>query len=257
MENINWLHYIILVGLSVIGVLAVLPYTFEIKKEQMAKAPLSRRQIVLVSMVQSAILFAIITLIGLLATNAIGLSVTSPIEVIPFAILFGFIGGFALILLEQIIFKPHLPPALKKGEGHIALWKRVSASLYGGVNEEVLMRLFLVSGIAWVLAQIGQTPAGLPSDGMIWLAIILASILFGIGHLPATAAMTRLTSVIIVRALVLNGIIGILNGWIFWQYGLVAAIIAHFSADIILHVVAPLLISQPEEIRSTTVNHTI
>jgi hypothetical protein len=43
----------------------------------------------------------------------------------------------------------------------------------------------------------------------------------------ATAALVPITSVIVVRALVLNGIVGIVTGWLFWERGLESAIIAH------------------------------
>ena len=34
---------------------------------------------------------------------------------------------------------------------------------------------------------------------------------------------------------------GIVFGWLYWRRGLLAAMLAHFSADIVLPVVAPLL----------------
>ena len=40
-------------------------------------------------------------------------------------------------------------------------------------------------------------------------ANILAAILFGLGHLPATAAIMTITPLVVVRALVLNGFLGI------------------------------------------------
>jgi membrane protease YdiL (CAAX protease family) len=46
---------------------------------------------------------------------------------------------------------------------------------------------------------------------------------------------------VIVRALLLNGIGGIVFGWLYWKRGLLAAMLAHFSADVVLHVVVPLL----------------
>jgi membrane protease YdiL (CAAX protease family) len=36
---------------------------------------------------------------------------------------------------------------------------------------------------------------------------------------------------------VLNGIIGVAAGYLFWRYGLEAAMIAHFCGDMMLHVV--------------------
>jgi hypothetical protein len=38
-----------------------------------------------------------------------------------------------------------------------------------------------------------------------------------------------------VRAILLNGVVGVATGYLYWRYGLEAAILAHFSADIVLH----------------------
>ena len=50
-----------------------------------------------------------------------------------------------------------------------------------------------------------------------------------------------MTPLLIARALVLNGIGGIVFGWLYWKRGLLAAMLAHFSADIVLHVAAPMV----------------
>ena len=241
MTDFNWIQYFILVGLAVLGTFAIMPYAFEMNKEKLAEVPLSLPKLVLASAIQGSILFAILTFIGLSATKAVGLSIPSSMNSLPLAIILGVLGGMAIILFEHLIFRPYMPEALKKGEAHIALWKRLLASLYGGVSEEILTRLFLVSGLAWLLGNIWQTPAGMPTNEAFIGAIGLAAFLFGIGHLPATVAITPLTPLVIVRAIVLNGIIGILCGWLFWQHGLVSAMIAHFCADIVLHVIAPQL----------------
>lgn len=257
MTDFNWIQYVILVGLAVVGTFAVMPYAFEMNKDKLADVPLSLPKLVLASAVQGTILFAFLTFIGLSASKAVGLSIPTATDGLPLAILFGVLGGMAIIVCEYLIFRPYMPEALKKGESHIALWKRALASIYGGVSEEILTRLFLVSGLAWLLGHIWQSPAGIPSDGAFIVAMILAAVLFGIGHLPATAAMTPLTPLVIVRAIVLNGIVGILCGWLFWQYGLVSAMLAHFCADIVLHIIAPQLEQSTTKADHTTVTHTI
>ena len=65
---------------------------------------------------------------------------------------------------------------------------------------------------------------------------MLAAVVFGLGHLPATAALLPLTPAVIARAVVLNGIPGVVFGWLFWRRGLEAAMVAHFGADLVLHV---------------------
>jgi hypothetical protein len=44
---------------------------------------------------------------------------------------------------------------------------------------------------------------------------------------------------LVIRAITLNGIAGIAFGWLYWQYGLEAAMLSHFCADILLHVLGP------------------
>ena len=46
---------------------------------------------------------------------------------------------------------------------------------------------------------------------------------------------------VISRAIVLNGIGGVAFGWLYWKHGLESAMIAHFSADIVVHVITPLV----------------
>lgn len=48
-----------------------------------------------------------------------------------------------------------------------------------------------------------------------------------------------LTGLVVTRAIVLNGLAAVIFGHLYWTRGLEAAILAHFSADIVLHVVAP------------------
>ena len=48
---------------------------------------------------------------------------------------------------------------------------------------------------------------------------------------------------LIVRAITLNGVAGIGFGWLYWQYGLEAAMLSHFSADILLHGLGPIFLS--------------
>jgi membrane protease YdiL (CAAX protease family) len=74
-----------------------------------------------------------------------------------------------------------------------------------------------------------------------WLAIIIAAVIFGIGHLPAVMAITTLTPLVIARTIVLNAVGGIIFGWLYWKKGLESSMISHFSADLVLHVMLPLI----------------
>jgi len=58
--------------------------------------------------------------------------------------------------------------------------------------------------------------------------------------LPATALLVPLTQLVITRAIILNGLVGIVFGWLYWKRGLEAAMVSHFAADIILHLLLAL-----------------
>ena len=96
--------------------------------------------------------------------------------------------------------------------------------------------------MSWIFFKIKKTEEGKPTKVGIWLAIILASIIFGIGHLPTVAAITALTPILIARIIILNVLVELYFGWLYWKKGLESAMIAHFSADIVLHVIPALVI---------------
>jgi membrane protease YdiL (CAAX protease family) len=98
----------------------------------------------------------------------------------------------------------------------------------------------MMSFFVWLGRFLSKTAAGTPSDAVFWIANVLAAVLFGLGHLPATSLQVPLTPLVVTRAVVLNGLLGIVFGWLYWKRGLEAAIISHFSADLVLHVLLAL-----------------
>lgn len=104
--------------------------------------------------------------------------------------------------------------------------------LMGGVAEEVMFRWGVMSVMAWLTISALGLPMGL---GM-WLAIVVAGLLFGLGHLPgAMASGVKITKLIVAMALTLNMVVALSSGWLFWQYGLLAAIVAHALLHAIWH----------------------
>jgi Type II CAAX prenyl endopeptidase Rce1-like len=135
------------------------------------------------------------------------------------------------------LFLPYWPAPLRDTARKTTLLENFAASFYGGINEEILIRLFGLSALAWLFSRVSHTSAGLPTDTVFWIANVLMAILFGIGHLPVLKNLLgRMPPLMLVRSLLLNAPIGLLCGWLFWIYGIEAAIVAHFSADIVYHV---------------------
>ena len=99
-----------------------------------------------------------------------------------------------------------------------------------------MLRLGLMSILAWLGKFISKTAEGSPTSSVFWTANVVAALLFGVAHLPATALIFPLTPLVIARAIILNGLAGIGFGWLYWKRGLEAAMLSHFSTDIVLHV---------------------
>lgn len=255
---INWKVFFILWLAAILATLAVLPYTLELESGVLSEIELRvpLPTLIAIQIAQSALLFAILIFVGMILMKHIGLS--TPIldsvargksaldalrAILPISIAFGVFASLLIVGLDTYVFQPALLRELGDSANRLnlqtsqpAAWKGFLASFYGGITEELLLRLFMMSLIAWLGSLISKTSEGKPTSAVFWTANILAAILFGLGHLPATATILPLTPLIVVRAIVLNGLVGVVFGYLYWKRGLESAMIAHFSADIVLHV---------------------
>jgi len=137
--------------------------------------------------------------------------------------------GAVIILFERFVFQSspiaESPPA----------WAGFLASFYGAINEEVLLRLFLLTFLYFLLGKIVRFQKK-NREAFLWIATVIAALLFGFGHLPAAFQIGSPTGFDVFRILLLNGIGGIVFGWLYWSRSFWAAMAAHFVADLILHV---------------------
>ena len=239
----------------------MLPYALELVSPILVKlkSQISLPTLIVLQTTQAAILFAITTFVGLFFAQRIGLeapildaklkgeAIAGKIQaVLPTSIALGIVSTLIILGLEFTYFQPTLIQELGNAAKSISLqnqpaaWKGLLASFYGGIAEEILLRLFVMSFLAWIGSFISKTSDGKPTNTVFWIANILAAVLFGLGHLPATAMLIPLTPLVIIRAIVLNGFVGIACGWLYQTRGLESAMIAHFSADIVLHVLLAL-----------------
>lgn len=105
-----------------------------------------------------------------------------------------------------------------------------AAVLYGGIAEEILMRLFLMTLISFILWKLffRNTSKNKLPDKIFISANIISALLFAAGHLPATAAaFGALTPMLLSRCFLLNGIFGLLFGRLYRRYGIWYAMAAH------------------------------
>ena len=113
------------------------------------------------------------------------------------------------------------------------LAKIVAGLLVGGIIEEVMMRLFLMSLFALILWKLFCRKEETVPTWVLVTANVFSALLFAAGHLPGTMAMTALTPVILVRCFLLNGGFGLCFGYLYRKYGIAYAMAAHGLAHLI------------------------
>ncbi|MBQ8258777.1 MAG: CPBP family intramembrane metalloprotease [Clostridia bacterium] len=120
----------------------------------------------------------------------------------------------------------------------MTLYGVIASILYGGIVEELLMRLFFMSLIAFLIFKIFCKGRDEVPEKVLVIANIVAALLFAAGHLPATfTAFGELTPMILVRCFLLNGAFGLLFGRLYRKYGLQYAMLSHAT----LHIVSKII----------------
>lgn len=117
--------------------------------------------------------------------------------------------------LDYWIFGGHIPEAAETCR-NITYSNMIASVLYGGVVEEVMLRLFAMS---------------------------LISLLFAAGHLPATfLTFQTVDAIVIIRCFLYNGGLGLVFGWLFRKYGIQYAMLGHAGTHFISKLIWLLLI---------------
>jgi len=150
-------------------------------------------------------------------------------------ILVSLFGGAAFILLDVLIFG-RFSEVIKDSYATKPSLEYIIASVtYGAVIEEVMLRLFFMSFIAFIIKKIAKKES--ISNMILIIANIVAAILFAAGHLPATIASIGITPMMLIRCFVMNGVFGLLFGRLYRRYGIHYAMLAHGG----MHIVSKLI----------------
>lgn len=240
----------VLAGLSA---MALIPYLAQLMPETFARLPVPLWIVALAQGAQAMVILGLLAWLGLRMGHRLDLG--SPVMhawlvrrqrpdwagLRPLqAVLLGMAAGIAVLALVPLVDRampPMINPPAHAGAAGSAL-NGFLASFYGGIAEELQLRLFLMTLLLWIVARLrGSTPPA----WAYWAAIVIAALLFGAGHLPAAAKIWGLDTAVVLRTVLLNGIAGVAFGWLYWKRGIEMAMLGHFSADIVLHVIAPLV----------------
>lgn len=202
----------------------------------------------LLSVAQTAFLLTIAIFIGIQLAPRVGLSAPASEalardnsfvsalkpQLLP-GLIAGFIAGIAILSI-WILFRPILPPLfVTRAEKLNSAMPLLTRLLYGGITEELLLRWGLMTLLLWAAWRIFQRGRGTPRAIYFVSAIVISSIVFGIGHLPLVSALEVDFTLPVVAFIVLaNSLFGLIAGYLYWQKGLEAAIIAHMSFHIVI-----------------------
>ncbi len=207
----------------------------------------SKELLIAVSVAQTAVYAVFCSFIGCIFAQKIGLWKPLKIEKKPLlstlwkAIVFGIIFS-----LDYWIFGSKYPAAIQESiAAGLTPIGVTSAILYGGIVEELMLRLAFMSITVMALWKIfcRKTAVGDIPDWIFASANIVAALAFAALHLPAThVTFGGITPLLVFRCFFLNGGFGIFFGWLYRKYGIQYAMLGHALLHIVSKVIWLILI---------------
>lgn len=230
-----------LFAIGFIGILSMLTVTIPLDnfpKEILDK--FTPETIKLLTLINPTILLLIAVVIGTILFDKVELTVptitsflksekgqTSFSEQIKYGIILGILTGI-LTTIVGLVFKSSLPQEFIELSSKIKI-STVARLTYGGFTEELLMRFGFMTLTIWIVYKITNQL----NEFTYWIGILLATILFAVGHFPvAYSAVSNPSISLLTYILFGNSIAGIIFGWLYWRKGLEAAFVGHIFAHI-------------------------
>ncbi|WP_339301024.1 CPBP family intramembrane glutamic endopeptidase [Paenibacillus sp. FSL K6-2441] len=217
-----------LISGALLGAQQAMTLTPELESQVAAQLG-SKQVIILIAMLQTAALASLATIAGVWASPKVHLnkpfawSRTS----IAAAVSIGLLSASFIAIAEKLVFAESLGLA----ERFEFSWLYFLGSvLYGGIIEELLLRFGLMSIIIWLASKLTKTT---DRNGIYIAGMVMAALIFAAGHLPATAQMLGLSTVTVIRTLLLNFLPGIGFGYLYWKHGLAYAMLGHIATHVI------------------------
>lgn len=263
-QRFNWRLFALLWGLLLVGIVALLPYEFTIASGSHAHGstpPVSPELAIILNAIVNWLLFGPLIALGLFLAERLGLG--APIlsawlrgqhigrqvrAILKPALAIGLGGSTLCVLVAEYLFGPPLEAEIHRlgitlvAGGHPPVWQGALAALYGGIFEELTMRLVLLTVLVWIGSRLLRATQGRALAVVFWMANLVTALVFGAGHLGAAQAIgLPMDALVISRTLLLNAVLAVAFGWLYWKRGIESAMLAHFCADIIVAVVAPLV----------------
>jgi len=237
-ENWKFLLFVLIVGF--IGVITAVFYTLDLAPKEALDEAIkqvgSKEVVILISIIQSTIYVMLSAIFGVILSNKIGLwkKITFDKKKLLVTLIIAIIGGLCLILPDLLIFGNFNEIIKHSFDTKPTLDYLVMSLTYGGVVEEVMMRLFLMSLLSFIIYKIFYKKEKKVPIKVFVIANIISAVLFALGHLPVTAStFGEITPLLLFRCLLLNGGFGLVFGYLYRKYGIQYSMIAHFGSHLI------------------------
>lgn len=223
------------VGGFFVGLYLMDSYPIEIQ-QQLLEQGIDETLLAVISAIQSVGYGVVLGALGILLAKKVGLWKEERIltkKPLIISIFISIVGGLALILPDIFFFGKYSEVIMNLYAVKPTIPYMIAMVTYGAVIEEVMLRLFMMSLVAFILHKLFDKNNETTSTSILVLANIIAAILFAAEHLPTTFIMIGNSPMIIFRCFLLNGVFGLLFGWLYRKYGLRYAMIAHGGCHIV------------------------
>lgn len=147
----------------------------------------------------------------------------------PFIVVF----AVALAILNlgfDVIFQNWLPEIYQPNFSIPNVKQILSNIFYSGIGQEILLRWGIMTTIIYVLSSRGRDL----NQWVYIIGIVFTAILYGFAQYNSIASLTDFSFILVLRILLLNGLDGILFGWLYYKF--------HFEAAVLSHVLVNLLV---------------
>lgn len=223
------------IGGWVSGLYLLESYPPEMQQEMLAQG-MTDTKIALTMAIQSATYGLVLGVAGIWLGRKVGLwkderHITK--KPLLAALVISLIGGLGIILPDLLFFGKYEPALLDTYAVKPTIPYLLATVTYGAVIEEVMMRLFLMSLVAFVLHLLFERKRMEVSTAVLVVANVVSALLFAAGHLPVNEMTFGLTPMIVFRCFLLNGVFGLAFGWLYRKYGLRYAMIAHGGCHVV------------------------
>lgn len=189
----------------------------------------------IITAVQTAGQMLLLGFFGYILTEKIGLLKSFKIKKagIISTIILTVIGSIPFIGLEYGVFANIMPEIAATYEQKPSIAYMISCLTYGGVLEEIMMRWFLMSLLAFIIWKLFFKKKERVPEGVLIAVNILVALLFAAGHLPTTAMTMGITPLILVRCFTLNSLAGLICGHLYMKHGIQYAMLSHMGFHIL------------------------